>query len=72
MTILYIYLVGFVIVWIVDKIASPWDNDWEDILARLILSVFSWATLIVFLFLLLINWIEIGLPKVKNKPPKWL
>ena len=42
-----IYILGFVIVWFLDKHEST-NNEWWDIKKRFIFSVFSWITIICY------------------------
>jgi predicted tellurium resistance membrane protein TerC len=58
-----IYLIGFILVWIGDKLlTAKCDNDWNAVLMRLAFSIASWFTIIAALIYNL----------APPKPPKWL
>lgn len=66
-----IYASGFIIAYILCKVLrGKIHNDWRDVWATIIISVFSW----IGIFLLGIISIRYNYIKYKltKKPPKWL
>lgn len=70
-----IYLIGYVLAYYLTKKTfryGGWQDDWEwpDVIISLLLSIFSWISVLAALISLglfaLSDW------ESKSKPPKWL
>lgn len=69
--ILAIYFIGFLTVWIIDKRMTN-DTGWNGKIQRLAVALFSWITLVMFLFVRSAEYIGGVLDRSKFKPVKWL
>lgn len=76
-----IYLLGFFITYALLKYNMAKDpyNEWSAICFRLLFSLFSWITLLLFILLSIVFLLELCLNKIvdklvkyKIKPPKFL
>jgi len=67
-----LYLSGFLIVWVTDKNLTD-RTGWQELMHRLAISLFSWATILLFALIqfsdVLGYWLE---TKYEYKLPKWL
>lgn len=65
-----IYLIGYVLAYYILK--SPLEEqDWEDVIVRAFVAVFSWGIVLLFILDLLVVLIGALCEKLP-KPPKWL
>jgi len=74
MTFLIVYLIGFVVIWIIDRWQSGPADDWNEIGMRFTVAFFSWTFLIVYLLILAMHSFQEWFPQTqsKAKPPRWL
>lgn len=65
-----VYLVGFLCTYILCKFIRhrQKENEWSDVGATFVISLFSWLSLIILLIMVMIVYMN----KSNFKPPKWL
>ena len=68
MNLFLIWLAGFIVMYIIARIADGPPKYWGEVGGRLIISCFSWAAVFIIIALEL----DEKLKKTKIKPPKWL
>lgn len=64
-----IYLIGYVLAFFISK--SSKEQDWEDIIVRAFVALFSWVIVALLLLAILVTLIMMLCEKLP-KPPKWL
>ena len=64
-----IYLIGYVLAFYISK--SSKEQDWEDIIVRAFIAIFSWAIVILAILAIFVALIKVLCEKLP-KPPKWL
>lgn len=76
-----IYFLGFFITYVILKVNMTKDpySEWSAICFRLFFSLFSWITLLFFIWVSIVSLLELcfnkivdKLTKYKIKPPKFL
>lgn len=66
-----LYIIGFIICYILCKIARQHDNEWRDVVITFFMSMFSWIGVGIFIFGVFIFMIKEYFEN-HPKPPKWL